>query len=121
VPTVVASTMSKAAELDFLIQRGDDLSHIIQLQDSTGILFPVTGYTAVFEVFSTSEMEGVPLLSLTTANGGITVNGAAGQFTLVASDASTTALTWSNGYYRMQVTSPGGITTRILQGECSVL
>lgn len=120
-PTVVSSTMSKAAELDFIIQRGDDISHIISIVDSAGVLFPVTGYTAAFEVFSTSEMEGVPLLSLTTANSGIVVNGPAGQFTITVTDTTTTALTWSNGYYRMQMTSPGGITTRIMQGECSVL
>lgn len=120
-PTVVSSTMSKAAELDFIIQRGDDVSHIVSIVDSTGVLFPTTGYTGSFEVFSTSEMEGSPLLSLTTANGGLALNGPAGQFTITITDTVTTALVWSNGYYRMQITSPGGSTTRIMQGECSVL
>lgn len=119
--TVVSHTVSKAAEVDLIIQRGDDLAHIIAVVDSTGVLFPVTGYTATFQVYSNSDFDGVALLTLDTSGGGVTVNGAAGQFTLVMTDTATNALGWSNGYYKFTMTSPGAVSTRIMQGEISVL
>lgn len=119
--TVVSHTVSKAAEIDLIIQRGDDLSHVIGVVDSTGATFPVTGYSASFQVYDNSDFAGTVKLTLDTAGGGVTVNGAAGQFTLVMTDAATTALGWSNGYYKFTMTSPGAISTRIMQGEVSVL
>lgn len=119
--SIVSTEMAKAAELDFLIQRGDDLAHIVQIVDVNGVLFPVTGYTATFDVYLDALMDGSPLLTLSSAGGGITVSGPAGQFTLVMTEAATTALAWSNGYYKFQMTSPGGFSSRIMQGECSVL
>jgi hypothetical protein len=121
VATVVSHTVSKAAEVDLIIQRGDDLAHIIGVVDSAGVLFPVTGYTATFQVYNNSEFQGSPVLTLSTAGGGVTVNGAAGQFTLVMTDTATNALGWSNGYYKFTMTSPGAVDTRIMQGEVSVL
>lgn len=118
---IVSTVMAQAPEVPFIVERADDVSHIVQVVDSTKTLIPVTGYTCTFKVYDNSEFTGSPLLTLDSASGGITVNGPAGQFTIIMTEVQTAGFTWQSGWYRMDMTSSGGTTTRIMQGPISVL
>lgn len=118
---VVSTTMAKASEVPFIVERDDSLLHIVQVVDESKVIIPVTGYTATMRVYAESKMETLPLLTLTTAGGNIDVNGPAGQFTINMTNVETGALTWESGWYKFDMTSPGGDVTRIMQGPISVL
>jgi len=55
------------------------------------------------------------MISLTTENGRIAINSADGLITLSISAADTAALT-SSGVYDLEIISPGGLVSRVIQG-----
>jgi hypothetical protein len=57
-----------------------------------------------------------PIVSLTTANGGITLGGADGTIEIIISAANTALLT-SSGVYDLEIVSDAGVVSRVLQGE----
>ena len=58
-----------------------------------------------------------PFLTLTTENGGITLGGAAGTISWLASAAATSALQAKQGVYDLEMIAPDTITvTRLLEG-----
>ena len=85
-----------------------------------GAVVNVTGYTAKMQVREAADSSTV-IIELSTTNGRIVVSGAAGQFTLTLTDSETTALTAGNYVYDMNITSSGGVVTKLLQGSFVVL
>lgn len=79
----------------------------------------LTGCTARMHVRSEVKSPNV-LLDLTTANGGITLGGAAGTVDLYLSDDQTTAITWTSGVYDLEVEFANGDVRRLLYGSVSV-
>ena len=75
----------------------------------------VTGYTAAMSV-KNSPSSSTTIISLTSSNGRITVGTTDGKFTLALTAAETTALTAGQYVYDLEVTSPGGVVTRLLEG-----
>jgi hypothetical protein len=80
-----------------------------------GTYVTVTGYTAVLTVKNSPSSE-TSIVVLSTDNGRITVGTTDGKFTLNLSAATTTGLAAGNYVYDLQVTSPGGVVTRLLEG-----
>ena len=80
----------------------------------------LTGCTARMQVRSEVESPTV-LLELTTANGGIVIDGPAGKMTLHISPADTASVTWEGGVWDLEVVHPSGDVTRLAQGSISVL
>jgi len=60
------------------------------------------------------------IVSLTSSNGKITVGTTNGKFTLNLTVAETTALAAGQYVYDLEVTSPGGVVTRLLEGGFTV-
>lgn len=79
----------------------------------------VTGYTAELQLRSLPS-DPTAVLTLTSASGAITVTGASGQFAVHATAAQTRAIDEGTYYYDIEITSGGGIVTRLAQGQVVV-
>jgi hypothetical protein len=80
-----------------------------------GTYVNVTGYTAALSV-KNSPTSATTIVSLTSANGRITVGTTDGKFTLALNAATTAGLAAGSYVYDLEVTSPGGVVTRLLEG-----
>lgn len=80
----------------------------------------LTGYSAKLQVRSAPN-SAVVLLELSTVNGGISLNPATGEITLLATALQTSAFTWQQGVYDLLLISPTGFVTRLAQGKVSVV
>jgi hypothetical protein len=75
----------------------------------------VTGYTANMIVRNSPTSTG-SIVTLSSANGRILTGTTDGKFTLQLTAAETGALAAGQYVYDLEVTSPGGIVTRLLEG-----
>ena len=79
----------------------------------------VTGYSAELQLRSLPS-DPTAVLSLSTADGEITVTGASGEFAVHATAAQTTNIDEGTYYYDIEITSGTGIVTRLAQGQVVV-
>ena len=75
----------------------------------------LTGYTARMSI--KDKIGGAVLHSLTTENGGITIDTAAKTVLLSIPAATTEDFTWSRGVYDLEMVSATGKVTRIISGR----
>lgn len=108
-----------AAQFTLEIAQGETLAQTFVWQNDAGQPVDLTGYTARMQVRERHESQTV-LLELTTANGGIQLGGASGTITLSMSATQTAALTWRRGVYDLELVSPAGVVTRLLEGVATV-
>lgn len=90
---------------------------------SGGYLFyyaPVSlaGYTARMTI--RTKLGGTQLVQLTTENGGITIDDTAKTITLLIEADDSAAFDWKKGVYDLELVSPAGVVTKVLQGSISV-
>lgn len=113
-----------AGNYNILCQQGSSFSRTIALEQprtpteedpAEYEIYPLTGHTARMQVRKYVDSTGNPLISLTTENGRISINGAAGLITLSISAADTAALT-SSGVYDLEIISSTGLVSRVIQG-----
>lgn len=104
---------------DIYIEQGATYNQPLVWKDSSGTAVNVTGYTARMQIRKTIDATTI-ILTLTTENGRITVGGANGLITLLVSAADTAALTTFCGVYDLEVISPAGVVTRLLEGQVEV-
>lgn len=104
---------------DIYIEQGATYNQPLVWKDSSGTAVNVTGYTARMQIRKTVDATTI-ILTLTTENGRITVGGANGLITLLVSAADTAALTTFCGVYDLEVISPTGVVTRLLEGQVEV-
>tara|TARA_B110000503_G_scaffold139083_1_gene226630 strand:- start:212 stop:559 length:348 start_codon:yes stop_codon:yes gene_type:complete len=99
-------------------EQGATFTRTIVWKDSAGVPVDLTGYTARMQVredyFST-----VAELTLTTANGKITLGGVTGSIVLNVS-ATDMALLQANSYVYDLELEIGGVVTRLIQGTFTV-
>lgn len=116
------------ATCDLVISRGADNIYTFVWKTSNGAQPPVvtpvdiTGYTAHAQL---RRRVGQPVwLDLTSSPlAGIVLGGATGTVTITVSRANTTSDDWSSyveGVWDLEMTSPGGIVTRLVQGKVTV-
>ena len=79
----------------------------------------MTGYTARMSV--KDKIGGTLLVSLTTENGGITLDNVAKTITLLLTAVATAAFTWDKGVYDLEMVSPVGVVTELYSGKITVL
>lgn len=79
----------------------------------------LTGCTARMQV-RTKVGASIPLLSLTTENGGISLGGTAGTINLLIDAEDTAALSWTSGVYDLEIVHPGGQVRRLMYGSVTV-
>lgn len=80
----------------------------------------LTSYTARMQIRA-SVSAAAFLLELTTANSRIAIDNALKTITLTVIATDTAALTWSAGVYDLELVSPGGVITRLIEGAVSVI
>jgi hypothetical protein len=76
----------------------------------------LTGYTARMQARPAPESADA-FMALTTANGGITLGGAAGTILVQMSAAQTAALPSGGGHYDLELVAADGTVTRLLMGR----
>lgn len=91
----------------------------LYLQGGTALsAVDITGYTARMQLRSLPS-DSVAVLTLTQASG-ITIDGPTGTLAVRATAAQTAAISAGPYYYDLEITSPTGVVTRIVQGELVV-
>lgn len=100
------------------IEQGADFNLSLQYKDSTGNAVNLTGYTARSQVRS-SYSAPTALLTLTTENGCISIDGANGAITLAANAAQTAIIPASNGVYDIELVA-GASVIRFLEGSVRI-
>ena len=101
------------------IDQGADWYVNFTYQDSTGTAINLTGYTAAMQLRAPTD-SNIASLSLTSPSGGIVITAATGLVAVHATAAQTGALIAGIYEYDLEITSSGGIVTRLVQGQLTV-
>jgi hypothetical protein len=108
-----------AGQHDITIEQGATLLLNLIWKDSLGAPVNITSYTARMQVRE-KYASTTAALTLTTENGGITLGGAAGTVAVVGAASATALLTFRRGVYDLELVSPGGVVTRLIEGTVTV-
>lgn len=111
-----------AGNYNLTAERGETLSQVFTWKDGTGTPIDLTGYTAKMEV-RTGEVAnpGILVLTLTTANGRITLGDEDGTITLNVPVAVIDACEAGIYCYDLFLVSGTGAATRLLAGQFKLL
>jgi hypothetical protein len=107
-----------AGTLDLSIEQGATYNLVLTWQIN-GTAVNLTNYTARLQARVDVEDSEV-ILSLTTANGGITLGGALGTISLDQTATQTALLPAGTYVYDLELIAGGGTVTRLVQGELIV-
>lgn len=109
-----------AGQLDIVIEQGTTFQKKLTWVDNQVPAVPIdiTGYTARMQLREEVESTSF-ILELTDGNGRIIIGGANGEIDLLVDCADTEALgsDITSGVYDLEVESPGGICTRLIEGR----
>lgn len=100
------------------IDQGSVWSVVLVYTDSNNTPVNLTGYTAAMQLRQNYNSATADL-TLTTANGGITIVGATGTITITATAVQTGALDPGFYVYDLELTSGSNIS-RLIQGQLTV-
>ena len=78
----------------------------------------LTGYTARCQF--KDKVGGTVLKSLTTENGGITIDTTKSTITLVITAADTAAMNWKSGVFELEMVSSTGVVDALIYGKVTV-
>lgn len=111
-----------AGAYDIVADQGATFNQTLTYRDSAGALVDLTGYTARMQVrYGYDDPNAV--IDLTTANGGITLGGAAGTIALLITAAVMSAIGVPGESrifrYDLELVS-GSVVTRLLAGKFTV-
>lgn len=105
---------------DILVDQGATLLRSIALKSSAKAPVTLTGYTAVMHIREKINSSNI-ILTLTTSNGGIEINAAAGTVLIIATPAQTAALPDGKYVHDLELTETStGNVTKIIQGNLMV-
>lgn len=109
------------AEIDLTIYQGATFRRTFQWKTgSPATPVDLTGYTARMQIRK-KVTDATPVLTLTSAAGGITfTNRSQGQFEIVISADATAALTIKTGVYDLELIAANNEVTRLIQGTVEV-
>jgi hypothetical protein len=107
-----------AGTLDFTIEQGATFNLLLTWKIDD-VPVNITNWTARLQARVDVEDAEV-ILSLTTANGGITLGGALGTISLDQTATQTALLPAGQYVYDLELISGIGAVTRLLQGELSI-
>jgi hypothetical protein len=100
------------------IDQGADWFFNVTYEQPAGTPVNITNYTAALQLRSLPT-DSTYVLSLTTGSG-ITITGATGLVEVHATANQTRAIDEGTYYYDLEITSPTGIVTRLVQGQALV-
>ena len=104
-----------AVRFDFNIEQGAQFDRTLTWTDVNGDLINLTGFTAALQV-RFKKSSPTTLMDMSTANGDIVLGGAAGTIQLKQTAAKTRLNTFLTAVYDLELTSSGGIPTRLFEG-----
>jgi hypothetical protein len=104
-----------SGQYDFTIDRNSTVTRTVVWKDVNGTPVPLAGYSAVLQIRQAPSATSV-VLELSTVNGKLAINGAAGSVTLTISPTDTLLLTARRYFYDLRLVSGTGLATRLLQG-----
>lgn len=106
-----------AGRYDLTIEQGATFKRTLLWQSSAATPINITGWTARMQV--KDRIGGTTLLNLTTENGGITLVGATGSISLLASATQTSAIKQKKGVYDLELQSNSATpeVTRLVSGN----
>ena len=111
-----------AAKQNLTIDQGTDWSQRLEWKDANGDAIDITGWTARSMIRATRESSPF-LVEMTTENGRIELGDPDpidGVILLSLPNAVTDDLPVGNWYWDVELVSPGGLVTRLLQGRAKV-
>lgn len=79
----------------------------------------LTGFSARMHIRPSIDSSAL-LHELSTTNGGITLGGTTGTIDLFISDENTALIRGTKGVYDLELTSPAGDVTRLVQGTVTI-
>jgi hypothetical protein len=107
-----------AVAYNIYIDQGADWFFNVTYENPAGTPVDITNYTAALQVRSLPQSVNY-VLSLTTGSG-ITIVGPQGLVEMHATAAQTGVISEGDYYYDLEITSPTGIVTRLVQGQAFV-
>jgi hypothetical protein len=107
-----------AGQHDITIEQGTTFQMNL-VWEYDGDPIDLTGYTARMQVRRTHRSDSA-LLTFTTENGAITLGGAAGTIQIVGAASLTDDVPSKPCVYDLEMVSPGGIVTRLIEGTATV-
>jgi hypothetical protein len=99
---------------NLFIDQGTDFSITVDVSDSAGAVLDMTGSSAAGQIRKTYESSTVSATFTTS------INASGGQVTLSLTDTVTSAISAGRYVYDLNVTSSGGQTTRVVEGQAIV-
>jgi len=100
------------------LDQGATYNLVVVYKDANDTPIDITGFSAFMQLRENFDST-VADLTLTTANGGISINGPLGEITITATAAQTTTLTSDYYLYDLELVN-GSAVTRLLQGQITV-
>lgn len=110
--------MAIAGIYNFTMDQGSTYTVQMAYLDPNGTPINLTGYTAKMQL-RLQYGDPVAALTLTTENGGITINGPTGTINILATDEQTLTLQPTFYVYDLDIIS-GGTIERLVQGQITV-
>lgn len=107
-----------AKNQSFICEKGTSFQRIVTWLDQDNQPVDVTSYSAKMQV--KKDAASPLIIELSTANDRINVGGVNGEVELLLTAAETAALAAGDFRYDLEMTSPLGEVTRIIQGVFSV-
>jgi hypothetical protein len=107
-----------AVSYNVSIDQGADWYLNVTYDNPNGTPVNITSYTAALQLRSLPE-SATTVLSLSTGSG-ITITGASGLVAIHATATQTRAIDEGTYYYDLEITSPAGVVTRLVQGQAIV-
>jgi hypothetical protein len=102
-----------AIKANIIIDQGTDFSAIIDLQTPSGIVYNLVGYTVAAQMRKNYS-------SSTATTFYCSHSGADGQISMVLNKTATSLLDPGRYLYDIEITSPGGTVTRVVEGTATV-
>ena len=96
------------------IDQGTDFSITVDVTDSAGDILDLSNYTASAQIRKTYTSTSVSETFSTS------ISELAGQVTLSLTDTQTSGLEGGRYVYDLNITSNGGVTTRVIEGQAIV-
>ena len=108
-----------AGKHNIYIEQGATWSLPLRWQDADELPIDLTSFTARMHLRK-KITDTEPSMTLTTENGRISLGGADGTITLFIAADDTSTLLMKTGVYDLELMSPGGVVTRLLEGGVTV-
>jgi hypothetical protein len=111
--------MVPTVQHDIKVQKGANFQLNIQARNPDGTVMSLVGYTGRFQVRARPDSVDPPLLSGTSADGRVTINGPAGIVSINVPADVTSAQTWISGVWACETLLNEQNVIRIAEGFAS--